>query len=201
MNPDVFHITHINNLESIIQHGGLWSDAQRIAQNLANENIGYSHIKQRRLNHPVTISNRGTIGHYVPFNFCPRSVMLYVVNMGHENYHGGQNEILHFVTDVDSVRQLNQYCFFTDIHADLGYAEQIEDFTRLNELNWASVNQRYWSSVKEEKQAEFLAFQSVPWTAIKEIGVIDQTIADRVNQILTTAPHQPLVQVRAQWYY
>jgi hypothetical protein len=36
---------------------------------------------------------------------------------------------------------------------------------------------------------------------IKEIGVIDQTIANRVNQILTTAPHQPLVQVRAQWYY
>ncbi len=201
MNPDIFHITHIDNLTSIIQNGGLWSDAQRIAQNFANQNIGYSHIKQRRLQHPVSVSNRGSIGHYVPFNFCPRSVMLFVVSRGHENYNGGQDDILHLVADISGVRQLNQFCFFTDIHADLNYAEQIEDFNRLNELNWNAIRQNYWSDVKEEKQAEFLAFQNVPWSAIKEIGVRNQAMADRVNQILATASHQPLVQVKAQWYY
>ncbi len=201
MNPDIFHITHIDNLTSIIQNGGLWSDAQRIEQNFANQNIGYSHIKQRRLQHPVSVSNRGSIGHYVPFNFCPRSVMLFVVSRGHENYNGGQDDILHLVADISGVRQLNQFCFFTDIHADLNYAEQIEDFNRLNELNWNAIRQNYWSDVKEEKQAEFLAFQNVPWTAIKEIGVRNQAMADRVNQLLATASHQPLVQVKAQWYY
>jgi hypothetical protein len=48
MNPDVFHITHLNNLASIIQSGGLISDAIRINQKIGNQNIGYSHIKQRR---------------------------------------------------------------------------------------------------------------------------------------------------------
>jgi hypothetical protein len=201
VNPDVFHITHINNLNSVILHGGLCSDSQRITQNLANENIGYSHIKLRRLNRPVIVSNKGYIGDYVPFNFCPRSVMLFVVNKGHEDYQGGQNDVLHLVTDVNSVRQLNQFCFFTDIHADLGYAEQIDDFSRLNEVNWTSVNQHYWSSVKEEKQAEFLAFRNVPWTAIKEIGVKDLTVAARVQQLIATSAHQPLVKVKAQWYY
>jgi hypothetical protein len=201
VNPDVFHITHINNLTSIIQNGGLMSDSERITRSLANENIGYSHIKQRRLNHAVTVSRRGFIGNYVPFNFCPRSVMLYVVNIGHENYRGGQNEVIHLVTDVNTVRHMNPDCFFTDIHADLGYAEQISDFSRLNELNWNSINQKYWTAVKEEKQAEFLAFQHVPWTTIKEIGVMNQQVAQRVNQILAVVPHRPPVNVRTNWYY
>lgn len=201
VNPDVYHITHINNLASIINQGGLWSDAERIARGLINENIGYSHIKQRRLAHPVTVANQTSIGHYVPFNFCPRSVMLYVVNRGHQDYNGGQEEIVHLVTDIDSVRQANQYCFFTDIHADLFYSEQIDDFSRLSELNWDAINQRYWSSVKEEKQAEFLAFQSVPWSVVKKIGVRNQSIANRVNQLLISIPHKPLVQIEPQWYY
>ena len=172
MNPDVFHITHINNLASIIQQGGLWSDAECISRNLTNQNIGYSHIKERRLNHPVAVANRGSIGHYVPFDFCPRSVMLYVVGRGHQNYNGGQDEIVHLVTDIAAVRKVNQSCFFTDIHADLNYSEQIDDFNRLDELPWEAINADYWSALKEQKQAEFLAFQSVPWTVVKKVGVI-----------------------------
>ena len=33
------------------------------------------------------------VGEYVPFNFCPRSVMLYILHMGNAEgltYHGGQ---------------------------------------------------------------------------------------------------------------
>lgn len=201
MNPDVFHITHIDNLASILRSGGLWSDAQRIQQGFANQNIGYSHIKQRRLQHPVTVAQGRSIGHYVPFNFCSRSVMLYVVHRGHNDYRGGQENIIHLVTDIDAVRQLNVNCFFTDIHADLNYAEQINDFNRLNELSWDSINEYYWSNVKEEKQAEFLAFQSVPWAAIKEIGVRNEVVANQVRQCIATSTHQPLVQVRPQWYY
>jgi ssDNA thymidine ADP-ribosyltransferase, DarT len=201
MNPDLFHITHINNLASIVQHNGLWSDADRIRGQLANQNIGYSHIKQRRLAHQVRVSRQGVIGDYVPFNFCSRSVMLYVVANGHENYRGGQSDILHLVTDVNAVRRVNANCFFTDIHADLGYSEQIDDFSRLNELNWGAISQKYWSTVKEEKQAEFLAHQFVPWTSIKEIGVMNEQVAQRVNQILTLAHHRPSVNVHTNWYY
>jgi hypothetical protein len=201
MNPDVFHITHLNNLASIIQTGSLVSDALRIRQNVGNQNIGYSHIKQRRLIHPVSVSQRGAIGDYVPFNFCPRSVMLYVVYRGHNDYNGGQGEVVHLVADVERIRAVNPHCFFTDIHADLGYAEQIVDFNRLNELNWNAIGARSWSGMKEAKQAEFLAFQTVPWNAIREISVINQQIADQVLAIISNVPHQPLVSVMPQWYY
>jgi len=83
--PPIFHITHVDNLPGILREGGLWSDAQRIARNVVSTNIGHLHIKQRRLNRAVTTRSGGKLGDYVPFNFCPRSVMLYAVNRGHQD--------------------------------------------------------------------------------------------------------------------
>lgn len=57
----VSHITHIDNLASILRSGCLWSDAKRLELGLLNQNIGYSHIKQRRLARPVTVAAGGTI--------------------------------------------------------------------------------------------------------------------------------------------
>ncbi len=78
----IYHITHIDNLVSIVAAQALWSDAQRIRQGFVSANIGYSHIKERRLRRPITVSAGGMLGDYVPFNFCPRSIMLYVVSKG-----------------------------------------------------------------------------------------------------------------------
>ncbi|MGF1688801.1 DUF4433 domain-containing protein [Photobacterium japonica] len=197
----VSHITHINNLECILSEGCLWSDAKRIEQSLKSKNIGYSHIKQRRLLHPVTVAAGGTIGEYVPFNFCPRSVMLYVIHLGHEDYHDGQDPIVHLISDVETITATNPHCFFTDIHADLAYAEQIDDFCRLNELDFKKIHAKYWQQCKEEKQAEFLAHQSVPWNCIRQIGVKTPELADKVRQLLSACAHQPEILVKPEWYY
>lgn len=202
MTVKVSHITHINNLAGILEHECLWSDAKRIELGLINQNIGYSHIKQRRLVRPVSVAAGGTIGQYVPFNFCPRSVMLFVIHKGHADYQGGQDRVLHLISDVDTIRLSNQHCFFTDIHADLDYAEQIDDFDRITELDIQRIiHGKYWQDFKEEKQAEFLAFESVQWGTIHQIGVKTQAIADEVNQLLQVAQHKPEVVVRPEWYY
>lgn len=202
MTVSVSHITHFDNLTSILGQGCLWSDQKRIELGLTNQNIGYSHIKQRRLVRPVNVAAGGTIGQYVPFNFCPRSVMLFVIHRGHDDFKGGQERVLHFISDVDTIRLTNDNCFFTDIHADLGYAEQIDDFTRINELDIKRIiNERYWQDFKEEKQAEFLAFESVQWQSIKQIGVKTQAIADEVIVLLQGAAHKPDVVVQPTWYY
>jgi hypothetical protein len=86
--PPLFHITHVDNLSGILREGGLWCDAERIARHLASTNIGHLHIKNRRLSRPVTTRAGGRLGDYVPFNFCPRSVMLYAVHRGHQDYGG-----------------------------------------------------------------------------------------------------------------
>ena len=202
MTVSVSHITHIDNLASILQHECLWSDAKRIELGLVNQNIGYSHIKDRRLVRPVNVAAKGTIGQYVPFNFCPRSVMLFVIHKGHQDFKGGQDRVLHLVSDIDTIRLTNEHCFFTDIHADLDYAEQIDDFDRLSELDVNRIiNDKYWTDFKEEKQAEFLAFESVQWESIHQIGVKSQDIADEVNVLLQDVQHKPEVVVRSNWYY
>ncbi len=198
----ISHITHLNNLASIIAEGCLWSDVQRISKNLDNENIGYSHIKERRRLRPVKVAKRGTIGQYVPFNFCPRSIMLFVIHKGHSDYNGGQELVLHLISDVDTVRESNPHCFFTDIHADLDYAEQIDDFNRLQELDLNRIKtKRQWQDFKEEKQAEFLAFECVRWQTIQRIGVKTQAVADQVHRALNSSPHKPRVEVQPSWYY
>ena len=202
MTVKVSHITHIDNLASILYQGCLWSDAKRIELGLAHQNIGYSHIKQRRLVRPVSVAAGGTIGQYVPFNFCPRSVMLFVIHKGHDDFAAGQERVLHLISDTDTIRLTNDQCFFTDIHADLDYAEQIDDFERINELDINRIiNERYWQDFKEEKQAEFLAFESVQWQNVQSIGVKTPAIANEVIALLQGAAHKPEVVIKPLWYY
>lgn len=203
-NHAIYHITHADNFEGIIREGRLWCDAQRMARNLGNTNIGYSHIKARRMRHPVTVSAGGALGDYVPFNFCPRSVMLYVVSQGHENYQEGQHPIVHLVSSIDAIQATGRPWFFTDRHADLGYANQYDALEKLGEVDWAVMPVRQWggdTELKEKRQAEFLVHDWCPWSAVEMIGVMDQEIAARVQAMLAGAAHRPRVEVHRDWYY
>jgi ssDNA thymidine ADP-ribosyltransferase DarT-like protein len=168
----IYHITHVENLAGMIHEGRLWCDVQRLSRNLVNTNIGYSHIKERRMRHPVTVAAGGTLGNYVPFNFCPRSVMLYVVAQGHEHYSSGQRPIVHLVSSIQVVLATGRPWFFTDRHADLGYASLFGTLDRLDEVDWSVMPRKYWSDpdVQEKRQAEFLVHDWFRWSAIAVFG-------------------------------
>ena len=154
----IYHISHIDNLISIVAAQALWSDAQRIQQGFASANIGYSHIKARRLRRLITVSAGGMLGDYVPFNFCPRSIMLYVVSQGHADYAAGQQPIIHLVSSIDTIVASARPWAFTDIHADLGYASQFDSLDSLDEVDWDVMPVRQWggdSELKEKRQADF----------------------------------------------
>jgi len=65
----------------------------------------------------------------------------------------------------------------------------------------------YWNDTAQDpdrcrrRNAEFLVYSSLPWTAVEQIVVIDATIATTVRGILIGLAHQPLVNVRPGWYY
>lgn len=203
-NHAIYHITHADNLTNIVHEGRLWCDAQRIARGLGNTNIGYSHIKERRMRHPVTAAAGGTLGNYVPFNFCPRSVMLYVVAQGHENYQEGQQPIVHLVSSVQTILTTGRPWFFTDRHADLGYANQFDALDKLDEVDWMVMPLRQWGGdqeLKEKRQAEFLVHDWCPWEAIEVIGVVNQGIAARVEAAIADTVHKPRVEIHHDWYY
>lgn len=199
--PAIYHITHVDNLPGVLREGGLWCDSQRIARQLASTNIGYTHIKRRRLSRAVDTRAGGTLGDYVPFNFCPRSVMLYVVSRGHDDYSGGQESIVHLVSSVSRATALGRDWAFSDRHAELGHALHFDDLARLSEVPWHVMPLPQWSHVREERQAEFLVREFFPWESVTEVAVRSPALVARAQQIMHGSAHQPQVAVRPNWYY
>ena len=73
LNGHLYHITHIDNLQSILQDGGLRSDAAMVARGGPAATIGMSSIKARRLRLPVKCYPGDRVGDYVPFyRLCNR---------------------------------------------------------------------------------------------------------------------------------
>src|SRR5207244_2315560 len=85
-------------LGQIAADGWLWCDAASVQRGDAGTTIGVSGIKQRRLALPVDCHSGDHVGDYVPFYFCPRSIMLYVIyraNHPELTYREGQEPIVH----------------------------------------------------------------------------------------------------------
>jgi hypothetical protein len=76
--PKIYHIVHVDNLASIVADDFLWSDSVMVQRQGATV-IGMGSIKQRRLGLPVACHHGLKVGDCVPFYFCPRSIMLYVI--------------------------------------------------------------------------------------------------------------------------
>lgn len=199
--PWIFHITHVDNLAGMVADGGLWSDAARRTRRPTTINIGYNHIKERRMRRAVTAGVGGMLGEYVPFYFCPRSVMLYVISRGSSDYAGQEREIVHLVSRV-SVATTGAQWVFSDRHAEVAHAEHFADLADLARVSWPAVEARMWKDCREEKQAEFLVKDFFSWTKILFIGVRDEVIRQHVLAVVPGAvPGKPRVELRESWYY
>ena len=208
--PKIYHITHVDNLLSIVGDGHLVSDAAMIARGGPATAIGMSSIKQRRLALPVHCHAGDHVGDYVPFYFCSRSVMLYLIYMRNHpelTYKGGQGPIVHLEADLHEVVAWadgkGRRWAFTLSNAGAYYTQYRSSLDQLDEVDWAAVAARDWRSaeVKEAKQAEFLVHGSFPWTLVSKIGARSMDISSQVNLALGSAQHRPVVEIRPDWYY
>jgi hypothetical protein len=203
--PWIFHLTHVNNLTGIVGAGGLWRDAKVRAGRASPTDVGYAHLKGRRMRHPVQCAAGGVVGDYVPFNFCAQSVMLYVLHRGHEGYQGGQRDIVHLWSKVSRACATGRAWFFTDRHAELAYAQQFGSLPELAEVSWEVMSTDVWwgndDDRKQRRQAEFLVHDFFPWSAVRGVGVHDEEVAVKVRAALAQSPPVSGVVVRPNWYY
>ena len=101
--PKIYHIVHVDRLPSIVADGRLWCDAEITQRSASGTTIWMNEIKQRRLTNELHSHEGLCVGDCVPFYFCPRSVMLYVIHRkNHPNltYRGGQKPIVHLEADL-----------------------------------------------------------------------------------------------------
>lgn len=178
----IFHITHLDNLPSILKDQCLWSDFDLLKSHNRRTVIGFDTIKRRRLEElPVSCHPSTNVGHYVPFYFCPRSPMLYVIHCRNAEltYQAGQDRIVHLVSRIDIAIEnaAGRPWAFSDGNAGARYARFSNDLSQFDHfVDRNAVHATYWSdpTVKERKQAEFLVHQQFPWTGFLTIGVINQ---------------------------
>ena len=167
-----------------------------------------SEIKQRRLTNPVKCRPGLKVGGCVPFYFCPRSVMPYVIHMANHReleFRGGQAPIVHLEADLREVvawaERKGRRWAFTLSNAGSSYFKDRCDLAQLDEIEWAAVRARNWRDCKEGKQAEFLVERSFPWTLVRRVGVRSSRVQDQAREAMRAANHQPAVELRREWYY
>lgn len=208
--PKIYHITHVDNLPSILADGGLLSDALMLERDGPKASIGMPGIKQRRLQLPVKCHPDDKVGEYVPFYFCPRSIMLYLIYMAnHQNlaYRDGQGPIVHLEADLNEAIAWADAegipMAFTLSNAAGAYAEFRDDPKQLAEINWQAITETDFRDpeIKEGKQAEFLVRDFFPWALVRRIGVQSGTLHSRVLRAIAGAAHRPSVEVLPGWYY
>lgn len=215
VHPKIYHILHVDRLPSVLNDGMLWSDADVQRRACGGTTIGMTSIKQRRLvenrlaSHPAL-----TVGGCVPFYFCPRSIMLYLLHQANHpelTYRGGQAPIIHLEADLHAAvawaKAEGRRWAFTLSNAGSRYFEDRADLAHLGEINWPAVATNRWSgqgvdpSIKEGKQAEFLVEERFPWSLFERIGVLSPGVYRQVSGLLNGQDHRPKLEIQRDWYY
>lgn len=208
--PKIYHITHVDNLPEIVRAGGLYCDATRIGEGRNNTTIGMASIKSRRLRLPVPCHPSTRVGEYVPFYFCPRSIMLYVIHQANHQelvFRGGQARIVHLEADlfevVEWASSAGRPWAFSLSNAGSRYARILSSIDDLDKLNWEAIEATDFRDpdIKEGKQAEFLIHEWFPWELITRIGTHSERVKNITIGSLGSPAHHPKVSVEAKWYY
>ena len=206
--PKIYHIVHIDRLASIVADNYLWCDAKIGQCESSGTTIGMNSIKQRRLTNALRSHPDLCVGDCVPFYFCPRSVMLYVISQANHpelTYHGGQDPIVHLEAElrrtVDWAEEHQQRWAFTLSNAGASYFEDRCGWAHLSEINWEAVQTRDWRRHKDGKQAEFLIEQQFPWKLVSRIGVRSPQVSRQTLSAIEAGVHQPPIDIKPEWYY
>ena len=116
---------------------------------------------------------------------------------------------MYLVTTVQKIIAGGTRFVFSDGHGLANFTQWFDDLAHLDAIDWNLVAARYWADKPEDndrqrrKQAGFLAWQSLDWVTIVEIGVLQQAAKAKVEGILADFPslYHPPVIVQTGWYY
>lgn len=211
--PQIYHIVHVDRLKSIIQDGFIWCDTKVLARQSPGTTIGMPKIKRQRQAKPLRSASHLMISECVPFNFCPRSVMLYVLYVADQcragqpelSYYDGQEPIIHLRSDmrkaVTWAEAEGLHWAFTTENAAAASAEDYANWSRLSRVRWEAVKARDWKNCRGPKQAEFLIQDRFPWELISQIGVCTQEARERTLNVLQSVSDRTPCAVEPDWYY
>lgn len=182
----LFHITLIERLPTIIGDGRLLCDAALADSNLPGQSIAHGHIKERRRGIEVPVPPGGVVGDYVPFYVAPRSPMLAANYYG--NVHGrsaGQDGIVYLVTTIERVAEEGEVVLTSKHPARRPrFTNDLSRFDDPEFIDWDVMFDPWFTSATdterpERRQAEVLVHGEVPLDVI--VGIAARTV-DELEQ-------------------
>jgi hypothetical protein len=203
----VYRITHIDNVPWILEHG-LHSDSSDVRDpNFVS--IGNPDLISKRAVHGVPVGPGGTLGDYVPFYFCTRSVMLYKLHTGQvEGVDVRQEDIVYLVSSVGLLLDTGVRFVFTDRNAYVRTATFDDDASHIETgLDWPVIEGFDFRHDKddpgrpERRMAELLAHQHVPVESLLGIACIDEPRCMKLKELVTTFSQRLYVASRRSWYF
>lgn len=163
------------------------SDSHAQGAGVLVQEIGDRGMKADRRVKVVPCGPGGRLDEYVPFYFATRSPMLNAIDHGRvPEYQGGQEPMVYFVSDCDTVLDCGLSFVFTDRHPMAAYADFFDDVRYLDDaIDWPLMRARYWSNTDEDpdrrhrRMAEFGIHEFVPLEVFSHlVAMSDRTAAD-----------------------
>ncbi|EKU51524.1 hypothetical protein ACINWC323_1784 [Acinetobacter sp. WC-323] len=213
----LFHMTAIDNLDSILNKGSLICKNSCTKDQIRYGNIAHSSVQNKRNSKNVPVPPHGSLHDYVPFYFAPRSPMLYVINQGNvDGCDYRQDSIIYLQTTVEKILETNNLYVFTDRNASLDYATFENDHTKLPQtVNWTYLTSppaidgycKFFHDTvdypqrREMRQAEFLVYNTFPIDLISAIGVHNNDALMFVKDSLRKYHLNIPVSIKPDWYF
>ncbi len=178
----LYHLTHINNLQSILTQGLLNHSAGHQYRDVSNRAVN----ARRQIPEPV---HNEPIHNYVPFYFNVKNAMLYKVQAECES-----NVI---ILEMYKTMTCLPYTIFSDQNAATNQAKFIWKKHELNDFSWSTIYSDQWNhngianvSIKQKMMAECLVYQHVPASFIYRIHCQDYLTQRHVEAIVALSNHK-----------
>jgi len=139
----LFHMTHIDNVANILEHGLLAHGNPYQRKDISDCDVNNRRLRAEPIYHKPIHS-------YVPFYFNPRNPMLYY----RQNQ---QDDIVILILSKELI--LSKGALFTDGNASSDKTLFTNDINNLDIIDWNCINGKYWNDHvdgKRKKMAEVL---------------------------------------------
>ena len=178
-----FHMTDIDNLESILKNGLLCTN-EKNRLGIRHTNIANMTIQERRAIMRVPCGHGGTVHDYVPFYLTSKNPML----LGQINAKNcDQPRIIFLCLKIQKLVELD--AIFTNSSANTNISPDFYDNTsHLSDLSWQLIDSPKWGKFSDDerhkKMAEVLIYQKVMPEDIDTIVTFNEIYQQRVETIL-----------------
>lgn len=182
-----YHFTHIANISSIVEQGGLLSTNLKELYGIKHYNIANTNIQKRRGKMVVPTGPGGVVHDYVPFYFASTNPML----LGLLNRKVVDQPYICFIA-ISIERLLEDSVVFTDASANTAVPPSFySDPDDLDELNWALIDSRRWGQDSEDemhiRMAEVLVYQKAPLDWIDSYIVFNDIAGQEIRNCYRAA--------------